>query len=160
MMVTHIGDHPLIGRFYVVPGADASLLSVAELTRLKNDVTFTADAVTIIGTHGLTIRGARSVHNQYELRRADLVLWLRGTPASSTPQALALSSNERQGVRTYSAEQRKRAAQVINIHETCGHLSDDVLISAFDNGVTIGCRLTGGDVRNARDIYGRVWLEK
>ena len=57
-------------------------------------------------------------------------------------------------VRHYSAEERKRAREVKNIHDVMGHPHDAALGILFDSGCIQGCPYTSRDIRIMRKIYG------
>jgi hypothetical protein len=57
-------------------------------------------------------------------------------------------------VKTYTKEQRERAKQVRDLHYALSHPSNATLISALNNGVLIGTRLTGKDVKVYQEVFG------
>ena len=56
--------------------------------------------------------------------------------------------------RHYSADERRRAKQVKNIHDILGHPNDNALGILFDSGAIHGCPYTSHDIRVMRKIYG------
>jgi hypothetical protein len=150
------------GEFLVVPGAEATLASVAELTRHGNELTFhTNGTLTITNANGLVVRGTRNRDNIYEITRKDYTslqaAMTKAYPARVTAKSTAATRADR-GATTltnlYTPEQQARAAKVMQLHEACSHPSDTTLTLALNNGLLIGTPLTARDVLNARDIYG------
>jgi hypothetical protein len=62
---------------------------------------------------------------------------------------------DKKAIRHYTAEERTRAKQAYELHIKLGHPNDQYLMRALENGNYNNCHLTGQDLRNARDLYGR-----
>ena len=72
----------------------------------------------------------------------------------SIAQSVIVMAADTAEVRHYSAEERKRAREVKNIHDIMGHPHDAALGILFDSGCIQGCPYTSRDIRIMRKIYG------
>ena len=54
----------------------------------------------------------------------------------------------------YTREQRKRAAEAMEMHAALGHPSHRAMRDMLENGVIAGCHLTGADIDNAYKLFG------
>ncbi len=69
LRVTHTGYHPVIGRFFIVPAADADLVSVAELMKKGFKVQLEDDSMIIDSPNGATGRAHINSANHYSMER-------------------------------------------------------------------------------------------
>jgi len=157
------GVIPNIGRFYVVPGATANLLSVREITRSgQYSVTFEGDRCIVSHTTMDTVPPlvVTAQRGTYLIRLTQLNQLIRVPILALQAQAEGQSEVETEHVvtniaPTFNREQIERAQQVINLHNTLMHPSNTRLIAALDAGLIIGTSLTAVDVRNAEIIFGK-----
>eukprot|EP01034_Spumella_vulgaris_P022707 gene22707-28860_t len=115
MEVTHSGYCPSVGKFLVVPTADATLISVAELTRHGCSLQFDADrSLTITAPSGQTLTGRPNDQNHYAVSRSEYNALMQGNAFQAfASKSHSNSLRQTPGLSTYqaelTAEQRSRA---------------------------------------------------
>src|SRR5690606_33350164 len=105
------------GEFLVVPGAEATLASVAELTRHGNELIFhTNGTLTITNANGLVVYGTLNKDNIYEIPRKDYTSLQAAMTKAYPAKVMAKSSATTRANRgatasttLYTPEQRARA---------------------------------------------------
>ena len=83
------------------------------------------------------------------------------------PQEIEESSEENENetaatpapsdLKVWTPEEVSRAEQARYMHVCQGHPSDESLTWLFENGLVLGCALSGRDVRNAHQMLGPCW---
>ena len=161
-----MGELPLIGdsKTYYVPGADANLLCLKNM--LKDGGTFSGDfhQMSIFDSNGnLCVKGIDKGDGFWTVSKEaghsySAVAYnndLEDTASLDGATTSQKGDDEEPRVRHYSAEERARAKQAYDLHIRLGHPNDQYLIKALENGNYNHCHLTGQDLRNARELYGK-----
>jgi hypothetical protein len=82
LSATHTAYHKALGKTIIVPGVQAALASVAELTKHGHNVLFKTDGIFLITTENsrATYEGFLNESNIYEMSKTEYVCLQNGTP--------------------------------------------------------------------------------
>ncbi len=138
LSATHTAYHKALGKTIIVPGVQAALASVAELTQHGHNVMFKTDGTFLIATEtsGATYEGFLNESNIHEMSKTEYVRLQNGTPqtpvvrvsnfnafptlttpgSSDAVKSNAVTRAAKQGgiqPAAFTVEQQTRAAQVL-----------------------------------------------
>ena len=149
LSATHIGELPGVGKTIIVPQAEANLLSLRQLVSKGGRFEGDSHNLVVYDASGQPIlRASDKGDGFWRCSYNDLTkIQLHDTPITATSFNVPYE-------RHFSAEERERAARAFELCKALGHPSDNVAITALDNGVFTHLDLTSQDLRNARLIHG------
>jgi hypothetical protein len=160
VQATMRGDLPLAGETFYAPIETANLISLKSLQdrgikhrQSKDDnklVLFKAD------TGEIMFECKQNNNGHFTITLRDLVELEKRYLHMYTTNTTTTTAHKRynQLPTHLSANELHRAREALELHRTTGHMSDDSLSTALDNGCYTNINLTSQDIRNMRKVYG------
>ena len=148
---THCGQVPGFGTVYVAADMPTSLIAGGELDRNGYTMSVSRGELRLSHPTRPETGGVLGDSGLYTMSRASVQALIgNATVDARCVTALAVTV----GATLHTPEQRRRAAEVEKLHELLNHPSDEILMSALDNGSIHGTHLVSGDVKVWRELTG------
>ena len=151
MRATHQGKVPGFGTVYIAEGVGTSLISGGELDSNGYEAVVAHKRVLLTHPSRSEASGTLRSSGLYELSKATVLALISESTADNQ---CALTYAVTASTSDHTPEQRKRAAEVGQLHELLNHPSDELLMNALDNSGIQGTHLVSADVRTWRELAG------